>query len=75
MQWSSKFLLYIRISSKYTTTNLPKISLKTWFISLMKVLGALVSPNDITNHSYKPYFVLKAVFHSSVKRKTQTIDH
>jgi hypothetical protein len=29
------------------------------------VLGALVNPNGITNHSYKPNFVLKAVFHSS----------
>src|SRR5215831_9403477 len=31
----------------------------------MKVLGALVRPKGITNHSYKPNLVLKAVFHSS----------
>jgi len=31
----------------------------------MKVLGALVKPKGITNHSYKPKLVLKAVFHSS----------
>src|SRR3954468_23052338 len=38
---------------------------KTSFINLMKVLGALVKPNGITNHSYKPNLVLNAVFHSS----------
>ena len=40
-------------------------ALKTWFINLMKVLGALVKPNGITNHSYSPNFVLNAVFHPS----------
>ena len=34
-------------------------------MSLMKVLGALVRPNGITSHSYRPCLVLKAVFHSS----------
>jgi len=53
------------MSSKYTTTNLPKNSLKTWFINLIKVLGALVSPEGITRHSYEPYLILNAVFHSS----------
>src|SRR3954466_1388411 len=38
---------------------------KTSFINLMKVLGALVNPKGITNHSYKPNLVLNAVFHSS----------
>uniref|UniRef100_A0A0A9FFV2 Uncharacterized protein n=1 Tax=Arundo donax TaxID=35708 RepID=A0A0A9FFV2_ARUDO len=38
---------------------------KTSFINLMKVLGALVKPKGITNHSYRPNLVLKAVFHSS----------
>jgi hypothetical protein len=38
---------------------------KTSFINLMKVLGALVNPKGITNHSYKPNLVLKAIFHSS----------
>ena len=34
-------------------------------MSLIKVLGALESPNGITSHSKRPSFVLKAVFHSS----------
>ena len=38
---------------------------KTWFINHMKVLGALINPNGITNYSYKPYFISKVVFHSS----------
>src|ERR671933_2573168 len=33
-------------------------------MNLWKVLGALVSPNGMTKHSYEPYRVLKAVFHS-----------
>ena len=37
----------------------------TWFISLIDVLGALVKPKGITNHSYRPSLVLKVVFHSS----------
>jgi hypothetical protein len=36
-----------------------------WFINLLKVLGALVSPKNMTNHSYKSYLALKIVFHSS----------
>ena len=40
--------------------------LSTWFINLMNVLGALVNPKGITNHSYSPNFVLKVVFHSSL---------
>ena len=35
---------------------------KTLFISLMKVLGALVKPKDITNHLYNPNLVLNVVF-------------
>ena len=34
----------------------------------MKVLGALDSPNGITNHSYNPSLVLNAVFYSSTGR-------
>ena len=34
-------------------------------IRLIKVVGALVKPKSMTNHSYKPYFVLKEIFHSS----------
>jgi len=50
------------MSSKYSITNFSMKAHKTWFINLMKVLGALVKPNGIINHSYKPYFVLKVVF-------------
>jgi hypothetical protein len=39
--------------------------LKTSFIKRIKVQGALAKPNGITNHSYKPNFILKAVFYSS----------
>ena len=63
--WSSQVLMYTSMSSKYTTTNLPKNARNTCFIILIKVLGAFVSPKGITNHSYNPYLVWKAVFHSS----------
>jgi len=53
------------MSSKYTTTNLPIKGLNTWFINLMKVLGAMDRPNGITNHSYWPPLVFKAGFYSS----------
>ena len=56
--------LYIKISLKYTTTNLPMQSLRTWFMSLMNVLGALVWPKCITNRSYNPNLTLKEIFHS-----------
>ena len=54
------------MSSKYTTTKWPVNGLSTWFINRMKVLGVLDSPNGITNHLYKPSFVLKVVSHSSL---------
>ena len=41
-------------------------ALKTWFINLMKVLGALVKPNDITVYSYNPYLVVNAILGISV---------
>jgi len=44
---------------------LPKKTLSTWFINLMKVLGALDSPKGMAIHSYNPSGVLKAIFHSS----------
>lgn len=53
------------MSSKYTTRNLPMKGLRTCVITLIKILGEFEMPNGITNHSYKPSFVLKAVFHSS----------
>jgi hypothetical protein len=48
---SFKSLLYTRISSKDITTNLLMNARRTWFINLMKVMGAFVSPNGISNHS------------------------
>ena len=48
--------------------NLPIKDQKTWFISHIKVLGALDSPKGITIHSYRPSRVLNAVFHSSPGR-------
>ena len=50
---------------KVDTTNLSMKALKTWFINLMNVLGALNKPKGMTNHSYKPALVLNVVFHSS----------
>jgi len=67
-KWSRclvKFLLEIRMSSKYTTTNLLMNARNTWFIKHINILSGFVSPNSITNHSYKPCFILNVVFHSS----------
>jgi hypothetical protein len=36
--------------------------LKTSFIKHINMLGALVKPNDISNHSYKSNFILNVVF-------------
>ena len=49
------------MSSMNTTTNLSKYSINTLFIRFIKYAGALVSPNDMTVYSYKPYRVVKAV--------------
>ena len=40
-------------------------TLNNFNLGFMKVLGALVNPKGMTNHSYKPNLVLNAVFHSS----------
>jgi len=63
---ASSVLLYIKISSKYTTTNFPMKSLNKWFINLINLLGTLVSLKGITIHLYKSNLVLKAIFHSSL---------
>jgi hypothetical protein len=56
----------MRMSSRYTTTKeLAKVH-KVSTIILMKVVGAFVKPNGMTNHSKRPSFDLKAVFHKSV---------
>ena len=44
--------------------NLPMNARNIWFINLIKVLGKLVSPENMTNHPYKSYLTLKVVFHS-----------
>jgi hypothetical protein len=56
----------MRMSSKYTTTNVFVKGLKTSSINLMKVDGAFVKPKGMTNHSKRPSLDLKVVFHSSV---------
>jgi hypothetical protein len=53
------------MSSKYTTINLLINACNIWFIKCINIVGAFVSQNYMTNHSYKPYLVLNAVFHSS----------
>jgi hypothetical protein len=51
--------------SKYTITYLPKICLRIYVITRMKIPSVLVNQNGITSHSNKLSFVLKAIFHSS----------
>jgi len=55
----------IKMSSKYTTTNVFVKGHKMSFISLMKVAGAFVNPNDMTNQSKRLSLDLKAIFHTS----------
>src|SRR5579859_5612977 len=63
---SSSELEYTRISSKYTKTNLSMYGRRIWFINVWNVAGALVNPKGITENSYFPYLVLKAVFLTSL---------
>ena len=62
---SSQVPLKIRMSSKYRIKKSSRKGLNTSFVTRMKVVGALQSPNGITNHSNNPCFILKAVFHAS----------
>ena len=50
--------LKINMSTRYTTTNLPKNGFTTSFITHMNVLRELVNPNGITNHSNNQSLVL-----------------
>ena len=50
---------------KVDNQNLLMKGCRTWFITLMKVLGALDKPKGMTNNSNKPSYVLNVVFHSS----------
>ena len=47
------------------TKNLLKNSFNTSFMSRMNMFDALVNPRGMTNHSYKPSFIQKAIFHQS----------
>src|SRR6266542_2047294 len=49
-------------SSRYTSTNLPMYGLKSLFINLWKVAGALHNLKSITLNGYCPLLVLNAVF-------------
>jgi hypothetical protein len=56
----------MRISSRYTTT---KELLKGFNISsiiLMKVVGTFVKPKGMKNHSKRPSFDFKEIFHASI---------
>jgi hypothetical protein len=66
MWWrcSSQVWLKIRMLSKYTTTNELVNGRRMSSISLMKVAGAFVNPNGMTNHSKRPSLDLKVVFHT-----------
>jgi hypothetical protein len=47
-------MLKIRMSSRYTTTKELVKDINTSSINLMKVVGAFVKPNGMTNHSKIP---------------------
>ncbi|XP_014524000.1 uncharacterized protein LOC106780253 [Vigna radiata var. radiata] len=53
------------ISRYVQSPRISHLNAAKWFIKLIKVLGVLVKPKRMTNHSYKPNMVLKAIFHSS----------
>jgi hypothetical protein len=55
----------MRMLSKYTTTKELVKGLNTSSIILMKVVGALVKPKGMTNHSKRPSLDFKVVFHTS----------
>jgi hypothetical protein len=67
MWWgfSSQVWSKIRMSSKYTTTNVLENGIKMSYISLMNVTGAFVNPKGMTNLSKRPSLDLKEVFHTS----------
>ena len=53
---------YMRISSRSTATPESNISENRLFMVYMNVAGAFVSSMGITTHSYRLYFIRKAVF-------------
>jgi hypothetical protein len=56
----------MRMSSRYTTTKVLVKGHRISSIILIKVVGAFVKPKGMTNHSKRPSFDLKVVFHTSV---------
>jgi hypothetical protein len=54
------------MSSRYTTTKVLVNGRRISSIILMKVAGEFFKPKGMTNHSKRPSFDLKAVFHTSV---------
>jgi hypothetical protein len=56
----------MRMSSRYTTTKVLVKGRRISSIILIKVVGAFVKPKGMTNHSKRPSFDLKEVFHTSV---------
>jgi hypothetical protein len=56
----------MRMSSRYTTTKVLVNGRRVLSIILMKVARAFVKPKGMTNHSKRPSFELKVVFHTSV---------
>jgi hypothetical protein len=54
------------MSSRYTTTKLLVNGHRISSIILMKVVGAFFKPKGMTNHSKRPSFDLKVVFHTSL---------
>jgi hypothetical protein len=67
MWWrcSSQVCMKIIMSSKYTTINELVNGHNISSISLMKVVGAFVNPQGMTNYSKRPSLDFKAVFHTS----------
>jgi len=56
----------MRISSRYTTTKVLVKGHRISSIILINIVGAFVKPKVMTNHSKRPSFDLKAVFHTYV---------
>jgi hypothetical protein len=59
-------MLKMRMESRYTTKKELVKGLNTSSINLMKVVGAIVKPKGMSNHSKRPSLDLKYVFHTSV---------
>ena len=67
MWWmcSSQCRLNIKMSSKYTTMNELVKGRKIFSFSLMKVVGELFNPKDMTIHYKRVSLDLNVVFHKS----------